>query len=185
MGVAGKGRGGGNVRKPFVTYGTVPYGWIIKEIFNARTSITLIVCDATVMKSYISSSWKRGGGNTVKVEYYSGMGWKIYLHNLTKKSLAINDLPIKVLYKKNAHVARWKHDNEPKRRSILVSGKLPNYPSLKTTLTLTSHLGQNVGLGDRWEVFQKPQLIQTFPIPLPLFRSPFCVTLHPGSAWNG
>ena len=51
MGVAGKGRGGGNVCKPFVTYGIIPYGWIIKEIFNARTSITLIVCDATAMKS--------------------------------------------------------------------------------------------------------------------------------------
>lgn len=107
MGVAGKGRGGRNVCKPFVTYGIIPYGWIIKEIFNARTSITLIVCDATAMKSYISSSSKRGGGgNTVKVEYYSGKGWKIYPHNLTKKLLAINDLPIEVLYKKkNAHVA--------------------------------------------------------------------------------
>ena len=146
MGVAGKGRGGGNVCKPFVTYGIIPYGWLIKEIFNARTSITLIVCDATAMKSYISSSWKRGGGNTVKVEYYSGKGWKIYPHNLTKKLLATNDFPIEVLYKKNAHVASWKQDNEPKGRSILVSGKLPNYPSLKTTLTLTSHLGRKVGL---------------------------------------
>ena len=27
------------------------------------------------------------------------------------------------------------------------SGKLPTYPSVKSTLTLTSHLGQNVGLG--------------------------------------
>ena len=27
-----------------------------------------------------------------------------------------------------------------------VSGKLPSYPSPKLTLTLTSHLGQNVGL---------------------------------------
>ena len=27
-----------------------------------------------------------------------------------------------------------------------VSGKLPTYPSLKPTLTLTSHLGENVGL---------------------------------------
>ena len=32
-------------------------------------------------------------------------------------------------------------------RSIYVSGKLPTYPSPKSTLTLTSHLGQNVGLG--------------------------------------
>ena len=32
--------------------------------------------------------------------------------------------------------------------SIYVSGKLPTYPSPKSTLTLTSHLGQNVGLGE-------------------------------------
>ena len=32
--------------------------------------------------------------------------------------------------------------------SISVSGKLPTYPSPKSTLTLTSHLGQNVGLGE-------------------------------------
>ena len=32
-------------------------------------------------------------------------------------------------------------------RSIYISGKLPTYPSPKSTLTLTSHLGQNVGLG--------------------------------------
>ena len=33
------------------------------------------------------------------------------------------------------------------QRSIYVSWKLPTYPSHKPTLTLTSHLGQNVGLG--------------------------------------
>ena len=32
--------------------------------------------------------------------------------------------------------------------SFNVSGKLPSYPSPKPTLTLTSHLGQNVGLGE-------------------------------------
>ena len=32
--------------------------------------------------------------------------------------------------------------------SWYVSGKLPSYPSPKLTLTLTSHLGQNVGLGE-------------------------------------
>ena len=52
----GRGERGRNVCKPFVTYGIIPYGWIIKEIANARTSITLIVCDATAMKSYIISS---------------------------------------------------------------------------------------------------------------------------------
>ena len=31
---------------------------------------------------------------------------------------------------------------------ISVSGKLPTYPSPKPTLTLTSHLGQNVGFGE-------------------------------------
>ena len=34
------------------------------------------------------------------------------------------------------------------RWSIKVSGKLPTYPSPKSTLTLTSHLGQNIGLGE-------------------------------------
>ena len=33
-------------------------------------------------------------------------------------------------------------------RSIQVSGKLPTYPSPKPTLSLSSHLGQNVGLGE-------------------------------------
>ena len=33
-------------------------------------------------------------------------------------------------------------------KSIKVSGKLPTYPSPKSTLTLTSHLGQNVELGE-------------------------------------
>ena len=32
--------------------------------------------------------------------------------------------------------------------SLCVSGKLPTYPSPKPTLTLTSDLGQNVGLGE-------------------------------------
>ena len=32
--------------------------------------------------------------------------------------------------------------------SLYVSGKLPTYPSPKPTLTLTSHLGQNVDLGE-------------------------------------
>ena len=31
---------------------------------------------------------------------------------------------------------------------LKVSGKLPTYPSSKLPLTLTSHLGQNVGLGE-------------------------------------
>ena len=31
---------------------------------------------------------------------------------------------------------------------LYVCGKLPTYPSLKPTLTLSSHLGQKVGLGD-------------------------------------
>ena len=34
--------------------------------------------------------------------------------------------------------------------SLYVSGKLPTYPSPKPTLTLTSHLKQNVGLREGW-----------------------------------
>ena len=33
-------------------------------------------------------------------------------------------------------------------RKFYVSGKLPTYPSPKPTLTLSSYLGQNVGLGE-------------------------------------
>ena len=44
--------------------------------------------------------------------------------------------------------------------SIQVSGKLPTYPSPKLTLTLASHLGQNVGLGRGWwAVSWKPKPI--------------------------
>ena len=32
--------------------------------------------------------------------------------------------------------------------SIYVSGKPPTYPFPRSTLTLTSHLGQNVGIGE-------------------------------------
>ena len=32
--------------------------------------------------------------------------------------------------------------------SLYISGKLPTYSSPKPTLTLTSHLGKNVGLGE-------------------------------------
>ena len=40
--------------------------------------------------------------------------------------------------------------------SLYVSGKLPTYPFPKATLTLTSHLGKNVGLGrGRWTVSHK------------------------------
>ena len=34
--------------------------------------------------------------------------------------------------------------------SVKVSGKLPTYPSPNPTLILTSHFGQNVGLGEGW-----------------------------------
>ena len=55
----------------------------------------------------------------------------------------------------------WKDDTDTKSsvyftcflayynfRSIQVSGKLPTYPSPKPTLSLSSHLEQNVGLGE-------------------------------------
>ena len=37
--------------------------------------------------------------------------------------------------------------NRQELRPFYVSGKLPTYPSPKPTLTLTSNLGQNAGLG--------------------------------------
>ena len=46
-------------------------------------------------------------------------------------------------------------------RSFYVSVKLPTYPSPKPTLTLSSYLGQNVGLGrGRWSVSQKRKMIR-------------------------
>ena len=36
----------------------------------------------------------------------------------------------------------------PYHGSFYVSGKLPTYPSPKPTLTLSSYLGKNVGLGE-------------------------------------
>ena len=36
------------------------------------------------------------------------------------------------------------YNHDPK----YASGKLPTYPSPKPTLTLTSHIGQNVGVGE-------------------------------------
>ena len=48
--------------------------------------------------------------------------------------------------------------------SLYVSGKLPTYPSPKPTLTLTSHLGQNVCSGERqvgWAVSQKANSSRT------------------------
>ena len=51
--------------------------------------------------------------------------------------------------------------------SLYVTGKLPTFPSPKRTLTLTSHLGQNVGLGEgRWAVSRKRIMMTTplFPV---------------------
>ena len=46
--------------------------------------------------------------------------------------------------------------------TIKGSGKLPTYPSPKPTLSLTSHLGQTVGLVEEgsWSVSQKHTVIQ-------------------------
>ena len=50
---------------------------------------------------------------------------------------------------------------------LYVCGKLPNNPSLKPTLTLSSHLGQKVGLGDR--------SVSSFP---EMYYDPFFLKLH-------
>ena len=54
------------------------------------------------------------------------------------------------------------------QRSIYVSWKVLPYPSHKPTLTLTSHLGQNVGLGEGWvvsfpETYDDSQIKQQYP----------------------
>ena len=50
---------------------------------------------------------------------------------------------------------------------LYVCGKLPNNPSLKPTLTLSSHLGQKVGLGDG--------SVSSFP---EMYYDPFFLKLH-------
>ena len=63
--------------------------------------------------------------------------------------------------------------------SIKVSGKLSTYPSLKLTLTLTSHQGQNDGLGwGRWTVYQKRKSVRRFHDPLPLSAHPVSFKKH-------
>ena len=48
----------------------------------------------------------------------------------------------------------------PDYLGAIVPGKLPTYPFPKPTLTLTSHLRQNVGLVEgRWTVSQKRIMI--------------------------
>ena len=46
----------------------------------------------------------------------------------------------------------WKvdHTTEKNFGSIKICGKLPTYPYPKPKLSLTSHLGQNVALGEGW-----------------------------------
>ena len=46
-------------------------------------------------------------------------------------------------------MGRWAASQKP-IMILYVSGKLPTYPYPKPTLTLTSHLGQNFGLGEGW-----------------------------------
>ena len=46
--------------------------------------------------------------------------------------------------------------------SLYVSEKLPTYPSSKPALTLTPHLGQNVGLRGRWAFFRMRIMIEMF-----------------------
>ena len=74
--------------------------------------------------------------------------WALIQSNYCK-NLAKNLLSLIII----AH--KWPQMQEPispgfrnRRFFGYVSGKLPTYPSLKPTLTLTSHLGQNVGLGE-------------------------------------
>ena len=51
----------------------------------------------------------------------------------------------------------------PDYLGAIVPGKLPTYPSPKPTLTLTSHLRQNVGLGEgRWTVSQERNTNESF-----------------------
>ena len=61
------------------------------------------------------------------------------------------------------------HQFSNKSGSIYVFGKLPTYPSPKPTLSFTSHLRQNVGLGEGWvgsfqetSIFQLPRTLSNY-----------------------
>ena len=65
------------------------------------------------------------------------------LHKCPTTTLALNFISVNFC-KFSCAWARPRRANG----SLYVYGKLPTYPSLKPTSALTSHLGQNVGLGE-------------------------------------
>ena len=60
-----------------------------------------------------------------------------------------------VVHQKVTKILNNAHHREAFFGSVYVSRKLPTYPSPKPTLTLSSHLGQNDGLGEVGGQFPK------------------------------
>ena len=103
--------------------------------------IFVLLIDKCVESTHVS---KPVSTNTVHTEGVDGGNTK------TKKKWFVRLLFPRVSLRKlvsttkNAVYLKVKH----KRDHYTFLGKLPTYPSPKPTLTRTSHLGQNVGLGE-------------------------------------
>ena len=84
---------------------------------------------------------------TLSYRFYSLSGFRISernsafskpsIPNSTSKSFRISE---------SARITSYGARHDTNLGSLYASGKLPTYPSPKPTLTLTCHLGQNVGL---------------------------------------
>ena len=82
-----------------------------------------------------SSFWSRSLNSSSLPENQERMEWPQWNLHIQTPLLSYNAHPGE---------GRGRHSREV--GSLYVTGKLPTYPSPKPTLTLTSHLGQNVGL---------------------------------------
>ena len=91
---------------------------------------------ASTYKNYLSTLL---GGTTL---CYSWVNWSVAFMNILTLSCCFTNIR-KVKCQIIMMPPVW-----PEVWSLYLSGQLPTYPSPKPTLTLTSHLGQNVGLGE-------------------------------------
>ena len=93
--------------------------------------------------------------NDLNFQYMYLSGWSLcfffflFYCSWTVKRLSKNSRwKIWQCWKKKATTCGTKRELETILGSLYISGKLPTYPSPKPTLTLTSHLGKNVCLGE-------------------------------------
>jgi len=102
--------------------------------FSLCGSVESILNSLSLSKNS-SSFWSRSLNSSSLPENHKTMEWPQW--NLHLQTPLIMHIQGK---------GRGRHSRQV--GSLFVSGKLPTYPSPKSTLNLTSHLGQNVGLGE-------------------------------------